>query len=361
MNRLIVTCLSSVACCLAANAATTGQLSATPVAGPYRPHVVRLQSFVVPAAGAVGLTLQARVDGGPPLRLLLDTGAEYLVLDRKAAARSGHTEGTAMNIVGMDGPAKAAFLTKAVTVGVNELVMLRSPLLIVNGKVLDGIDGVIPLSLFADFLVHLDVRSKTLQLEPFSAGNTEGDEGFVKAKSHRNLLFLKTRLADSTSGYLLLDTGSSNNIISAGAVEKLPCYRARVSVCDQSVAFRVGAHTMTLEPAIAVDLREMSKRHDLEVAGVIGYPALSECTITVDYRNALVRIVKSPTRRERRLEAQQVVPRAPPIEISYDWRRDPFCAIQINSGSGCPASLNPILRNSQESQPPQGWPSEDGS
>src|SRR3974377_2284778 len=65
-----------------------------------QPYRLGLTSVVNPPSGAMGLILKARVNGGPVLRLLVDSGAQYLVLDRKAARKSGQLSGAELDLVG---------------------------------------------------------------------------------------------------------------------------------------------------------------------------------------------------------------------------------------------------------------------
>jgi hypothetical protein len=62
--------------------------AAAPGLAPPPGFRIALERFVAPPTGAVGLLVKARINGGPQLRLLLDSGSQYVVLSRKAAARS---------------------------------------------------------------------------------------------------------------------------------------------------------------------------------------------------------------------------------------------------------------------------------
>jgi hypothetical protein len=44
-----------------------------------------------------------------------------------------------------------------------------------------------------------------------------------------------------------------------------------------------------VEP-IAIDLREMSRREGVEISGLIGYPAVSQAILTINYRDGLIDI-----------------------------------------------------------------------
>src|SRR5262249_37654518 len=105
-------------------------------------------------------------------------------------------------------------LTTARVVEAEDLLLRGCPVIVMDGQVLGGVDGVIPLSLFGGFMIRLDVPGRVLELGPYPAEDAEIDIAFARARAQRNLLFLRTRLADAHEGYLLLDTGSAFNVIS---------------------------------------------------------------------------------------------------------------------------------------------------
>jgi len=274
------------------------------LASAHQAYRVRLTALVNPPSGPIGLILKARIDGGPLLRLLVDSGAQYLVLDRKAGRKSGYANGAELDLVGAGALSRHAQFTTAGLLEVGEIAFRNCPMIIVEGKVLDGVDGVIPLSVFADFLVRLDVPGKVLELEPYLAESPSNDDAFFGVKIERHLLFLGTRLEEFHDSYLLLDTGSAYNVISTTAPPALRQARAPAQyvpliagagktggrLLPFPVALRFGGRVLTLEPVVSVDLAELSRRHGIDISGVIGYPALAESVVTVNYRKALVRI-----------------------------------------------------------------------
>src|ERR1022692_240446 len=143
--------------------------------GRYQSHTFKLGSFVIPPSAPAGLILKVRIDGGPVLRLLLDSGAQFIVLDKTAAARSGHSAGSELDLVGVGRRPKTARMAKAGSVRIGDLVFHDCELIVAEGRLLDGIDGVIPLSLFAGFLVRLDIPGKTLDLRPYPPGEPVDD------------------------------------------------------------------------------------------------------------------------------------------------------------------------------------------
>jgi hypothetical protein len=265
--------------------------------GPYR---LPLQSLVTPSAGATGLILKTRVDGGPPLRLLLDSGAEHLVLTRDAARKSGHSGGADFDLVGAGGATRGARMATVGSVEVGPLTLHDRPLVIADGRLSDGIDGVIPLSLFADFLIRLDVPRKVLELQPHPAGGQFSDPAFVPAAKHRHLLFLHSRVRPQHDAYMLLDTGSAYNLIDTAIAGSLAQARPlAVTAASGQTGARVlpgrvevqsAGRELIFDGAVAMDLGEISRRNGIEVAGVIGYPALADSVLTVNYRESLISI-----------------------------------------------------------------------
>ena len=280
-------------------------LAAAPGPGSrYESHTLKLGSFVIPPSSTAGLLLKVRIDGGPALRLLLDSGAQFIVLDKTAAARSGHTRGSELDLVGVGRQPRAARMATAGSVEIGDLVLHDCGLIIADGKLLDGIDGVIPLSLFADFLVRLDIPGRTLALRPYPSSGPVEEGTLTHVRASHNLLFVKAVLNDSKDGYILLDTGASINAISESTARALKYPRLLASpvqlqsgvgategeMFPSGVRFRFGSRLVDASPVVVVCLDELELRHGMEVAGIAGFPALRESILTINYRDGLVGI-----------------------------------------------------------------------
>ena len=267
-------------------------------------HRLKLKSFVFSTVmGPAGLLLEARVNDGPPLRLLLDSGAQNLVLDRRAAARSSCADkGTELDLVGPGGSAPPTVRKmQANTVDVGSLTLHNVDVLVAPGHLLDGIDGVFPLILFEDYLIRLDMRTRNLDLTPYTEGQaTLGSP----AISSNGLLFLKGLLNGVHEGYFLLDTGAAYNAVSTSFARRLKSgFALTRPVSVQGGATQLVAHPMTevlrlevgsvslpVDPVLAVDLSTATRYHNLEVSGLLGYPALRDSVLTVNYRERRVHI-----------------------------------------------------------------------
>jgi hypothetical protein len=268
---------------------------------------IKLQPFVVPPGSVTGLVVPTRINGGPLLRLLLDSGAKYLVLDRKAAAKSGCSGGSEMDLVGA-GPnaAKPAKAVTADTVQVSGLVMRNTAILIAAHQLAEGIDGVLPLRLFAGYLIRLDVPAKYLELSPYPTDQPGISASAVPALADNELLFVKCTVDRRREGFFLLDTGASYNAVSTQLARELNGFEAFAAAIpvrggtvsmdaremDSHLRLQAGANPVLFDSLVAVDLSTISRYHNFEIAGLIGYPAIRYSVLTVSYRDSLVHIAK---------------------------------------------------------------------
>jgi Aspartyl protease len=264
---------------------------------------IRLEPFVVPPAGAVGLVARVRINGGRTIRLLLDSGAQCVVLTRSAARKSGCVSGSDLELVGAG--ASSATLVKqlrADSLQIGDLTLRSVPLLIAESELSDGIQGALPLSVFAGFLIGLDVAGNALHLSPYPTGPVD-QSAAIGILSNNQLLFVKGTVNETHDGYFLLDTGASYSAISRNLARELHfsnllahhvALQGGTTPMDAplltgSVRLRFGSQ-IAAGPIVAVDLSTASRYHQFEVSGLIGYTALRGFMLTVSYRDGLVRI-----------------------------------------------------------------------
>lgn len=278
--------------------------AASELISPPRHYSLKLNTLYTPQASSTGLLVKARINGGPVLRMLLDSGASFVVLDKRAAAASGHLAGSLFELVSLGSTPKPARRGECATVQVGELVLRDCNILAVDTKLLEGIDGIIPMALFAGFLVRLDVPGKTLDLEPYPARPPIVDPAYSPARADHCLLYLASVLNESRSGYVLLDTGATYSAVSEAAARSWNAYRTMSRsialhggagatdgfLLPRGVRFRFGSRVLSADPAVVVDLSDASRHQQFEVDGILGYSALRNSIVTINYRDSLVRI-----------------------------------------------------------------------
>ncbi len=276
-------------------AATCG--AATP---QYR---IKLTPFLAPPTRTVGLVIGARINGGPELRLLLDSGAQYIVLDRKSAERSRCTGQSRIELVGVGvAPATPVRMLRADSVDVGGLAVHDVPVLVEDHRLADGIQGAFPLSIFDRFVIRLDLPGKMLDLLPYPAERDEST-GLIPITARNRAMFIQGSV-NGAAGQFLLDTGAAYNAISRNMARELKLpesladrvpLQAGTSSFDAALlsgdlTVRVGSQKLPADPLVAVDLATSSRYQGLEIAGLIGYPALRTSVLTISYRDRAMRI-----------------------------------------------------------------------
>lgn len=284
--------------CLAASAATAPRINGE--APSYR---IKLDRFVVSPNRFAGLLVRARINGGPMLRLLVDSGSQYVVLNRRAALSSHCAGGSDFELIGAGAPAALpATLQTAETLELGDLTLRGVPLIVAGRTFADGIQGVLPLSILSGFLIRLDFPGKELDLLPYPPREAN-NAGAVPILPSTQLLFVKGTVNETRTGYFLLDTGAVYTAISHNLAEQLHIpdilaahvpLRGGVADIDApllsgSVRVQIGSHRVT-GPVVAVDLSTVSRYHGLEISGLLGYSALCDSVLIANYRDGLVRI-----------------------------------------------------------------------
>lgn len=269
----------------------------------YRAYALDLSSFVPVPDHVAGVLLKARINGGPALRLLLDSGAERIAINRKVAAKSALRPVSDFLLVGAgDSPTRAAETGVAERVEIGPVSFANCPVDVVRGRVAEGIDGVIPVSLFGGFLVRLDLPAGILALTPYPDGAQAQSVGLFPTVSNRNLLLTKAVLDGAREGYVLLDTGAAYTGISPQTARALgsllvePLHMQGATgwvvgeIIEQGIRFRIAGQELRADHPVALDLATVSRFNGIEMIGVLGYPELRRTVLTVNYRDALVGI-----------------------------------------------------------------------
>jgi aspartyl protease len=264
---------------------------------------IKLERFVVPPNHIAGLLVKARINGGPPLRLLVDSGSQYVVLFRAAALHSHCSGGLDFELVGAGGAATQAKQQTADTLELGDLTLRDVPLIVADRTLAEGIQGVLPLSIFSEFLVRLDFPAKELDLLPYRDDAADRSTSFPVFSSNQ-LLFVNGTVNEAYDGRFLLDTGSAFSAISRDLANRLhisESLAARVplrgGIADMNapllsglIRVRLASHPPVTGPVVAVDLSTASRYHGFEISGLIGYSALCDSVLTVSYRDSVIRL-----------------------------------------------------------------------
>jgi len=282
---------------------------------PYKDYRLPLESFFAPNGEASGLLLKASINRGKPLRLLVDTGADGILVTSKAIRNLGLERLTQSQISGLGRQDAANGLVMlARTVEMDDFRLQDCVLQVVDGELAPGTDGIIGANVFQEFLIRLDARSKVLSLDPFSNRaeaavrfsdpwlHYEGEA--CRACDHLNpvfrvghLLLLRARLDGRQDGYFLLDSGSAYSAISPnlasswrGRTSHLVGARGSLDGASQLRPVRLDVGTARLADfsPVSFDFSGMSRQEGVEISGIVGFSAVSKAVVTINYRDGLV-------------------------------------------------------------------------
>jgi hypothetical protein len=186
---------------------------------------------------------------------------------------------------------------------------------VADRAVADQIDGAIGSNLFQQFIVRLDARRRILELLPYPDEAPQGQsqerlwagrdrivprgmESLTPVCQAGHLLLVSAKLVANAPGYLILDTGAAFSSVSRpisvpfaepGEFEVSGPGGGLVTAHSAGpVQIRVAGRDLTDPNAVTLDFARLSNLHGLEISGSIGYPMLSHCALTLEYRDGLI-------------------------------------------------------------------------
>jgi len=268
------------------------------LASPYQQYELSLRAFYPVPSRAAGVLLETRINGGKPLRLVLDSGAESIVIGAKSARSAGLSMESELDLIGVG--KRRARKARAERIEIGPVSFGNYPVTFVDGTVVEGADGVIPLSMFSDFLLRLNLPGKKLILIPYPSGQGRETTPLSEITKH-HLLLVKTTVNGTQQGYLVLDTGASCSAVSRQAgrtlfsshnVSEVPLATgtgvATGQLISSDVHFVIADQDVNPKEVVSVDLAILNYHYGVELVGVLGYPALMNYVLTVDYRHERV-------------------------------------------------------------------------
>jgi predicted aspartyl protease len=251
---------------------------------------------------------------GRKLRLLVDTGANGILIKRRVAEAAGVAKLSDTTFRGLGNNTKlpGGYHGIADRVRIGNVEFRDAVIRVMDQDLPTGEDGLIGTNVFSDFLVTLDFAAGKLRLNPlpgYHPGDDEQQDGsippemrnFTRVFQFGHMLLLPTRVSNSREGLFIIDTGSARTLISydtAAEVGKInPDERVRLSGINGRVADVYQTGNLFLEFAgfrqksvgmTAFDMWEQSRNLGTEVSGLLGLPLLDLFTLTIDYRDGLV-------------------------------------------------------------------------
>jgi tetratricopeptide (TPR) repeat protein len=283
-----------------------------------------------------GVGLIVRVNGVPG-RLMLDTGASGVLVDKKIADKAGVRKLADHDVEGIgDKKGAAGYLGYAEKIQIGELQFEDCYVTVVNKRSVLDDDGLIGADVFRSFLVDVnmpDKKFKLTQLPPYpeEAGVTPAQAGLQTSENAHHalhdryvppemkdfapiLLFghnmvIPTLVNKKGPNLFIVDSGAWDSMVDStlaktltklsldqdteirglsGKVEKV--YRTR------NVTLQFSHFQQKRDDLVAFDLTGLSDNVETEVGGLLGFTLLSMLDMKIDYRDGLVNFTFDPNR-----------------------------------------------------------------
>ena len=294
---------------------------------------------------------------GQKSKLLLDTGASGILINRNLAEKAGVTKLSDTEIRGIgDKGGKRGHMGIADSLKIGEFEFRECPVEVLEQRSVDEEDGLIGGDVFAAFLVDIDFPNQKLRLSelpkrpeepptkialqtqrdnsnPAEEGRTEKTPGVPatssssphsgpqdryiapQMKSYTQVyrfghdLLVPTLIGDTPVKLFLLDTGATSNLISPSAASEVTKVHGDpdkvvkglsgavkdVYRADKAV-IQFGHLRQENQDLLAVDLTNLSDSIGTEASGILGFAMLHFLDIKIDYRDGLIDFVYDPKR-----------------------------------------------------------------
>ncbi|MGZ4860845.1 MAG: aspartyl protease family protein [Candidatus Angelobacter sp.] len=252
-----------------------------------------------------GYGLRVRLNDRVMVTLLLDTGSSGVTITRKLAEKIGARKLSeqALEGVGKSGPSVGykAWIDKVVIgdLEFHDCFVHATP------REIAEVDGTIGTDVFSKYLITLDLPARKLRLEPALARTEDGlpaqAEAFTQTFTLGHFLLLPTEVGKKATGLFVIDSGANANTISPELAKLIPEMRAfnspmsgasgvvNSAFIDDDATLRFASMNRSGERISTVDLHSVSKDLGIEISGQIGFSAMENMKLTIDYRDGLVR------------------------------------------------------------------------
>lgn len=276
---------------------------------------------------------------GKKKRFEIDSGASGILISHAAAVSAGLiSEAKSQDRgVGDEGPASSS-LTHVDTIHIGNMEFRNCMVRFLNkgGEALSGIDGLIGPDVFSQYIVTLDFASREMRLNPLPKRPDESGkevkeldtaglgsdaeftphdryiapemQDWTKVFRYGHYLLFPTHLNNGPSLLFMMDTGANRSMISPEAASMFTSVSKdedhQVMGISGKVENVMQADNVALEFAkVRVNIpRMMSFRMPgsaggVAISGLIGFDALRELILSIDYRDNLVHVAYDPKAR----------------------------------------------------------------
>jgi len=264
---------------------------------------------------------------GATAKLLLDTGADGIIVDRKIAEKAGIKALVQTEIGGIGSKAgSGGYLGFADTIKIGEIEFHDCMVRVVDKRSVLDDDGLIGADVFQHYLVDInlpdakfglselpvnpkDASESPASLESSAAGKSAWHDPYLSPEMKDysgvyrvgHMLLIPTALNGKPPKNFLIDTGAFDNTIDTNAAKEVTKLHgddydqvkglngkvAKLYTADK-VKIRFSRFEQDRSDLIAFDLSNISNNVETEVSGTLGFAMLRMLDIKIDYRDGVV-------------------------------------------------------------------------
>jgi tetratricopeptide (TPR) repeat protein len=271
-----------------------------------------------------GASLPIRInDAKADLRF--DTGASGILLGSRFAERAGIQRLGDTEISGIgNGPAIKAWVGYAPSIRIGSLEFKNCIVTVPEKGSVDDAGGLIGSDIFRPFLVKIDFKNQSVDLDPLPGpawdGHTlvdryEGPElaGYSQMLIIHHYLLIPTLISETTNaeqtpGLFLLDTGARLNMISTQLAPAITKVHDSDSVRVRGISGKVkmvyeadkvvvqfATFRQQIRDLTSFDLAGFSRGAGAEISGIMGLPLIGVFqSVTLDYRDGRIKFDYKP-------------------------------------------------------------------
>ncbi len=247
-----------------------------------------------------GYGVRVHLNDRATVTLLLDTGSSGIIITRKLAEKIGARKLSEQSLEGVGkGATNVGYKAWVDKIVIGDLEFHDCFVHATPHEIAQA-DGTIGTDVFTKYLVTLDFPGRKLRLEPLPAALPSEADAFTQAYNFGHFLLLSTDIGKKATGLFVVDSGANANTISPELAKSVPdmrLFNSPVSGASGQANSAFIADDATLrfakvqkkgERISTVDLHSVSKDLGVEISGQIGFSAMEEMKLLINYRDGLV-------------------------------------------------------------------------
>jgi len=286
------------------------------LASAYEHTEVKLNYLMYDAHRIRGFSLPVSLNGGKTVRLLMDTGASGILLNRRAAEAAGLPRISDIKFSGIgDEGDRSGYMAFAEKLKIGGVEFNNCPIEVTERKFLTDEDGLIGANVLSHFLVSIDFQKMVVSLDPLPKHEKGSSDSYWEDRETApefkqftpffrvgHDILLSTRVNDSKPVLFLVDTGSTSTLIDPAFAReftkvhgedlvKMKGLSGKVDKVQSADAVKLefGHYRQPYRDVLAIPLRKVN-RDNPQMTGILGVPTLVQFRMQIDYRDGLVNL-----------------------------------------------------------------------